>query len=50
MSFLNDRITERIQEQIYIITAKLGSVPSKVINFGEGVQANWQVNDNSNMW
>ena len=50
MSFLNDKITERIQEQIYIITAKLGSVPTKVFNFGEGVQVNWLVNNNSYMW
>tara|TARA_B100000214_G_scaffold271253_1_gene201576 strand:- start:293 stop:532 length:240 start_codon:yes stop_codon:yes gene_type:complete len=50
MSLLSENITERIQEQIYIITAKLGSVPSKIINFGQGVQVNWVVNGNSYMW
>ena len=50
MSLLNDNITERIQEQIYIITVKLGCVPWNVINHGEGVQVNWVVNGNSYMW
>ena len=50
MSLLNNNITEDIQKQIYIITAKLGIIPSKVINFGEGVQVNWVDDNNSYMW
>ena len=50
MSLLPSNITEKIQEQIYIITVKLGSVPWDVINYGEGVQVNWIVNGKSYMW
>ena len=50
MGLLSEKITEKIQEQIYVITAKLGSVPYKVIDFGEGVQVNWIVKDMSYMW
>ena len=51
MSLLNDNITEEIQRQIYIITAKLGSVPSNIRDYGDSeVQVNWVVNGNSYMW
>lgn len=51
MSLLNDNITEEIQKQIYIITAKLGSVPSNIRDYGDNeVQVNWVVNNISYMW
>ena len=51
MSLLNDNITEEIQRQIYIITAKLGSVPSNIRDYGDSeVQINWVVNGMSYMW
>ena len=51
MSLLNDNITEEIQKQIYIITAKLGSVPSSIRDYGDNeVQVNWVVNGRSYMW
>jgi len=51
MSLLNDNITEEIQKQIYIITAKLGTVPSNIRRYGDHeVQVNWVVNGNSYMW
>ena len=52
MSFLlNDNITEEIQKQIYIITAKLGTPPSRIIGYSEyDVQVNWYSNGRSYMW
>ena len=50
MSLLNDNITEEIQKQIYVITAKLGSVPCSVRDCGGGVQVNWVVNGISYVW
>ena len=51
MSLLNDNITEETQKQIYIITAKLGSVPCSVRDYGDSeVQVNWVVNGMSYMW
>tara|TARA_Y100001972_G_C7483234_1_gene245422 strand:- start:226 stop:534 length:309 start_codon:yes stop_codon:yes gene_type:complete len=51
MSLLNDNITEEIQKKIYVITAKLGVVPSNVKDYGDkDVQVNWIVDDKSYMW
>ena len=51
MSFLNDLITEDIQQQIYIITAKLGVPPIKVSEDLNHIQVNWlDKNNDSVMW
>tara|TARA_Y100000592_G_C5453108_1_gene309797 strand:- start:1079 stop:1318 length:240 start_codon:yes stop_codon:yes gene_type:complete len=44
-------ITEDIQQQIYIITAKLGVPPTKVTEYLNLIQVNWlDKNNNSVMW
>ena len=51
MSLLNDLITEDIQRQIYIITAKLGVPPSKVEERLNHIKVNWiDKNNDSVMW
>ena len=52
MSFLNNNITESIQQEIYNITAKLGVPPRHVVSWlGKHVQANWtDKSGNSVMW
>ena len=51
MSLLNDNITEEIQKKIYVITAKLGVVPFRVITYCDSdVQVNWRVDGKSYMW
>ena len=50
MSLLNENITEEIQKQIYVITAKLGAPPVRVVMWGVHLQVNWIANDKSYMW
>jgi len=52
MSFLNSKITESIQQEIYNITAKLGVPPRHVVDWLDThIQANWtDKNGNSVMW
>ena len=51
MGFLNSLITEDIQKEIYIITAKLGVPPAKVLEHCDNIQVNWiDKNNNSVMW
>ena len=51
MGFLNSLITEDIQKEIYIITAKLGVPPTKVSEYINNIQVNWiDKNNNSVMW
>ena len=51
MSLLNDLITEDIQSQIYIITAKLGVPPAKVEERLNHIKVNWiDKNNDSVMW
>ena len=51
MSLLNVNITEEIQAKIYVITAKLGVIPFRVITYCDSdVQVNWRVDGKSYMW